>query len=320
MRNLIIALLAVLALQAQAWAAPHSSAKPHKKHAAKVHTKLHPKPLRKAPKPRPARAGFMSASANENSAHPDLRSSAAFILDPNGGHTLYAKNITAVQPIASITKLMTAMVVLDANLDPTEHVEITEEDVDQLKHTRSRLRVGSVLAREDLIRLALMASENRAAAALSRAYPGGRTAFVTAMNQKAVELGMTRTRFVDSSGLSSENVSTAEDLAKMVAAAYGYPAIQQSSTLTDYTVRLNNGKVVAYRNTNGLVKNDQWHIDVSKTGYISEAGRCLVMQARIAAKPVVIVLLDSIGKYTRTADANRVKKWVENHLARQAPG
>lgn len=320
MRNLIIALLAVLALQAQAWAAPHSSAKPHKKHAAKVHTKLHPKPLRKAPKPRPARAGFMSAFADENGAHPDLRSSAAFILDPDGGRTLYAKNITAVQPIASITKLMTAMVVLDANLDPTEQVEITDDDVDQLKHTRSRLRVGSVLPREDLIRLALMASENRAAAALSRAYPGGRPAFVTAMNQKAIELGMTRTRFVDSSGLSSENVSTAEDLAKMVAAAYGYPAIQQSSTLTDYTVRLNNGKVLAYRNTNGLVKNDQWHIDVSKTGYISEAGRCLVMQARIAAKPVVIVLLDSIGKYTRTADANRVKKWVENHLARQAPG
>jgi D-alanyl-D-alanine endopeptidase (penicillin-binding protein 7) len=321
LRNLIIALLAVVALQAQAWAAaPHASAKTHKKHAAKLHIKLQPKPFRKAPKPRPVRAGFMSASADGSGAHPDLRSASAFILDPNDGRTLYAKNITAVQPIASITKVMTAMVVLDANLDLTELVEITEEDVDHLKHTRSRLHVGSVLAREDLLRLALMASENRAAAALSHAYPGGRPAFVAAMNQKAVELGMTRTRFVDSSGLSSENVSTAEDLAKMVAAAYTYPVIQQSSTLTDYTVRLNNGKVLAYRNTNGLVKNDQWHIDVSKTGYISEAGRCLVMQARIAAKPVVIVLLDSMGKYTRTADANRVKKWVENQFARQAPG
>jgi D-alanyl-D-alanine endopeptidase (penicillin-binding protein 7) len=140
------------------------------------------------------------------------------------------------------------------------------------------------------------------------------------MNDKAAELGMTRTHFVDSSGLSSENVSSAEDLAKMVAAAYGYPVIQQSTTLTDYTVRLNSGKVLAFRNTNGLVKNDQWHIDVSKTGYISEAGRCLVMQARIAAKPVVIILLDSMGKYTRTADANRVKRWVEAQFARQAPG
>jgi D-alanyl-D-alanine endopeptidase (penicillin-binding protein 7) len=215
---------------------------------------------------------------------------------------------------------MTAMVVLDANLDLSEEVAITEEDVDQLKHTRSRLHVGSVLARGDLIRLALMASENRAAAALSRGYPGGRPAFITAMNQKAAELGMTRTHFVDSSGLSSENVSSAEDLAKMVGAAYGYPVIQQSTTLTDYTVRLNSGKVLAFHNTNGLVKNDQWHIDVSKTGYITEAGRCLVMQARIAAKPVVIILLDSMGKYSRIADANRVKRWVEAQFARQAPG
>jgi D-alanyl-D-alanine endopeptidase (penicillin-binding protein 7) len=249
-----------------------------------------------------------------------LRSSAAFIIESTGGRTLYAKNITAVQPIASITKLMTAMVVLDANLDLAEELAVTEDDVDLLKHTRSRLQVGSVLARGDLMRLALMASENRAAAALSRAYPGGRPAFIAAMNQKAVELGMSRTRFVDSSGLSSENVSSAEDLAKMVAAAYRYPAIQQYTTLTDYTVRLNSGKVVAYRNTNGLVKSDQWHIDVSKTGYISEAGRCLVMQARIATKPVVIVLLDSMGRYTRIADANRVRKWVENQFARQAPG
>jgi D-alanyl-D-alanine endopeptidase (penicillin-binding protein 7) len=212
------------------------------------------------------------------------------------------------------------MVVLDANLEMQQEVTITEDDVDLLKHTRSRLQVGTVLTREDLIRIALMASENRAAAALGRNYPGGLPAFVNAMNRKAVELGMNSTHFVDSSGLSSENVSTAEDLAKMVTAAYRYPAIQQSTTLTDYTVRLNSGKVLAYRNTNGLVKSDQWHIDVSKTGYINEAGRCLVMQARIAAKPVVIVLLDSVGKYTRIADANRVKKWVENQFLRQTPG
>lgn len=320
MRNVVIALLAVLALQGQAWGAPHSSGKVHKRHAAKVQTKVHPKPFRKASKPRLAHASFNTAPTEDHAAHPDLRSSAAYILDSNGGRALYAKNITAVQPIASITKLMTAMVVLDANLDLSEEVAITEEDVDQLKHTRSRLHVGSVLARGDLIRLALMASENRAAAALSRGYPGGRPAFITAMNQKAAELGMTRTHFVDSSGLSSENVSSAEDLAKMVGAAYGYPVIQQSTTLTDYTVRLNSGKVLAFHNTNGLVKNDQWHIDVSKTGYITEAGRCLVMQARIAAKPVVIILLDSMGKYSRIADANRVKRWVEAQFARQAPG
>jgi len=316
-RTLAIALVAVFALSGHAEAAT-KSVKSHKKSATKLHAKAQPKPLRKA-HPKHAHAAFISTAADDNAAHPDLRSSAAFILEPAGGRTLYAKNITAVQPIASITKLMTAMVVLDANLELTEPITISEDDVDHLKHTRSRLQVGTVLARQDLMRIALMASENRAAAALSRDYPGGRPAFIQAMNNKAAELGMTRTHFVDSSGLSSENVSTAEDLAKMVAAAYRYPIIQEYTTLTDYTVRLDSGRVLAYRNTNGLVKNDQWHIDVSKTGYISEAGRCLVMQARIAAKPVVIVLLDSMGKYTRIADAQRVKRWVENQFARQAP-
>ncbi|HUP96172.1 MAG TPA: D-alanyl-D-alanine endopeptidase [Burkholderiales bacterium] len=261
----------------------------------------------------------MAAVPEEHGDHPTLKSTSAFVVD-QAGRTLYAKNITTVQPIASITKLMTAMVVLDAKLDLAEHIAITEEDVDALKHTRSRLQVGSVLPRDDLMRLALMASENRAAAALGRAYPGGLHAFVKAMNQKAAELGMLRTHFVDSTGLSSENVSTAEDLAKMVTAAYRYLAIQQFTTMTDYSVHLNNGRLLTFRNSNGLVKSDQWQIDVSKTGYISEAGRCLVMQARIATKPVIIVLLDSWGKYTRTADANRVKKWVESHLARSTPG
>jgi D-alanyl-D-alanine endopeptidase (penicillin-binding protein 7) len=213
---------------------------------------------------------------------------------------------------------MTAMVVLDGKLDLQEPVAITEDDVDSLKHTRSRLQVGTVLARDDMLRLALMASENRAAAALGRAYPGGIGAFVRAMNQKAADLGMQRTRFVDSSGLSSENVSTAEDLAKMVTAAYRYPTIQQYTTLTDHAVALNSGRLLAYHNTNGLVRDVHWEIDVSKTGYISEAGRCIVMQARISAKPIVIVLLDSWGRYTRIADANRVKKWLESQLARQA--
>jgi serine-type D-Ala-D-Ala endopeptidase (penicillin-binding protein 7) len=249
-----------------------------------------------------------------------VKSSAALVLDPGEGRTLYAKNIDAVQPIASITTLMTAMVVLDANLNLREPIAITEDDVDLLKHTRSRLKVGTTLERDELLRLALMASENRAAAALGRAYPGGIAAFVVAMNQKAFDLGMTRSRFVDSSGLSSDNVSTAQDLAKMVTAAYRYPLIQEYTTAAAHAVRTNDGRVLSFRNTNGLVRDDAWHIDVSKTGYISEAGKCLVMQARIAAKPVVIVLLDSWGKYTRIGDANRIKKWIESPLARAVPG
>ena len=314
MRNWVIALLAVFALHGVASADVQPS-KSHKKYTGKVVKKSQPRAQARAKAPR----HHVAAAPEEHGDHPALKSTSAFVVD-QAGRTLYAKNITTVQPIASITKLMAAMVVLDAKLDPAEHVAITDDDVDVLKHTRSRLQIGSVLRRDDLMRLALMASENRAAAALGRAYPGGIHAFVKAMNQKAAELGMLRTRFVDSTGLSSENVSTAEDLAKMVTAAYRYPAIQQYTTLTDYSVHLNNGRLLTFRNSNGLVKSDQWHIDVSKTGYISEAGRCLVMQARIAAKPVIIVLLDSWGKYTRTADANRVKKWVENQLARTPPG
>jgi D-alanyl-D-alanine endopeptidase (penicillin-binding protein 7) len=225
-----------------------------------------------------------------------------------------------VQPIASITKLMTAMVTLDAKLDLSELVMITDDDVDALKHTSSRLKVGTMLTRDDLLHLALMASENRAASALSRAYPGGHPAFIQAMNRKAVELGMNSTHFLDSTGLNQGNVSTAEDLAKMVTAAYRYPLIQQYTTDTEHVVRSNSGRMLQFRNSNGLVRSDDWQIDVSKTGYIQEAGRCLVMQARISATPIVIVLLDSWGKYTRIADANRIKKWVEVQLARPSPG
>jgi D-alanyl-D-alanine endopeptidase (penicillin-binding protein 7) len=295
------------------------SAKAPGKPYARQKAKSRPK-VAVAPKARPHPVRMAAATeVYEPGSHPDLRSSSALVLDQSG-RTLYAKNITAVQPIASITKLMTAMIVLDAKLDLSELIAITEDDVDSLKHTRSRLQVGTMLSRDDMLRLALMASENRAASALARAYPGGFPAFLRAMNQKALELGMMSTHFLDSTGLNRENVSTAEDLAKMVVAAYRYPLIQQYTTLTDYSVRSNSGRVLAFRNSNGLVRSDDWHIDVSKTGYIQEAGRCLVMQARIAATPVVIVLLDSWGKYTRIADANRVKKWVESQLARPAPG
>ncbi len=266
-----------------------------------------------------ARAARFIAEVPDDPTHLEVKSTSALVIEQGQGRLLYAKNIDAVVPIASITKLMTAMVVLDAKLDLKEGVAITDDDVDMLKHTRSRLRIGTVLERDELLRLALMASENRAAAALGRAYPGGIHAFVTAMNHKAFELGMARTRFVDSTGLSSDNVSTAQDLAKMVVAAYRYPLIQEYTTLPGYVVHSNGGRPMAFNNSNGLVRDSSWHIDVSKTGYISEAGRCLVMQARIAAKPVIIVLLDSWGRYTRIGDANRIKRWMEAAIA-QSPG
>lgn len=250
----------------------------------------------------------------------EVKSSAALVIEQGGGRTLYAKNIDAVVPIASITKLMTSMVVLDAGLDLREAIAITDDDIDHLKHTRSRLTIGTVLERDELLRLALMSSENRAASALGRTYPGGIRAFVAAMNNKAFDLGMRHTHFVDSTGLSSENVSTAQDLAKMVTAAYRYPLIQDYTTLASHEVVAGNGRKLTFGNSNGLVKDDSWHIGVSKTGYISEAGRCLVMQARIAAQPVIIVLLDSWGKYTRIGDANRIKRWVETSHGKPSPG
>ena len=242
---------------------------------------------------------------------PNLKSSSAMVIRQDDGHPLYAKNMDAVMPIASITKLMTAMVVLDARLPLSEPITISTADMDAIKGTHSRLKVGSRLTREDLLRIALMASENRAAAALSRVYPGGTRAFVAAMNRKARELGMLHSRFVDGTGLSSDNVSTARDLAAMVKMAYTYPLIREFTTETAYAVKLSNGRTLQYRNSNRLVRNSDWEIGLSKTGYISEAGRCLVMQAVIAATPVIIVLLDSWGRLTRIGDANRIRKWVE---------
>ena len=249
-----------------------------------------------------------------------LKSAAALVFDPADNRVLYAKNVEAVQPVASITKLMTAVVVLDSGASLADTITISEEDVDDIKHTRSRLKVGATLTREDLLKLALMASENRAAAALARAHPGGTRVFVDAMNQKAIELHMTRTRFVDSTGLSSDNVSTAHDLARLVVGAYAYPVIRDFTTTPSYTVELANGRLLQYNNSNGLVKNSGWTIGLSKTGYISEAGRCLVMQSSIASLPVVIVLLDSWGKNTRMGDANRIKKWMESILTARPGG
>ena len=251
---------------------------------------------------------------------PELKSAAALVVDLDDGRMLYAKNTQSVAPIASITKLMTAMVVLDANLPLDETIYVDSADLDFVKHTNSRLGVGTGLPRRDMLRLALMSSENRAAASLGRAYPGGGEAFVAAMNRKAVELGMWNTRFVDPTGLSSENVSTAGDLVKMVRGAYQYPLIREFTTTPAHEVETVAGRSLQFRNSNGLVKNSAWEIGLSKTGYISEAGRCLVMQATIAARPVIIVLLDSWGKNTRIGDANRIKKWMETHLGRKPFG
>jgi serine-type D-Ala-D-Ala endopeptidase (penicillin-binding protein 7) len=251
---------------------------------------------------------------------PALKSAAALVVDLNDGQTIFGKNPQNVTPIASITKLMTAMVVLDAGLPLDELLVIDNSDYDFIKHTSSRLHAGTGLSRQDMLRLALMSSENRAAASLGRAYPGGTQAFVAAMNRKAVELGMWNTRFVDSTGLSSENVSTAQDLVKMVKGAYQYPLIREFTTTTSHEVETAAGRPMQFRNSNGLVKNPAWEIGLSKTGYISEAGRCLVMQAKIAARPVIIVLLDSWGKNTRLGDANRIKKWLESHIGRKPVG
>jgi len=250
----------------------------------------------------------MPAAAAESALN--LKSSAALILDEQTGEVLYGKNAGAILPIASITKLMTAMVVLDANLDPDEHLTVTNDDVDFLRGSTSRLAVGVSLSRDEMLRLALMASENRAASALSRHYPGGRNAFVQTMNLKAQLLGLYGTRFADGTGLSSTNVSTAEDLARLVRAAHRYPKISEYSTASNLSLTVGK-RPMDFRNTNALVANRDWDIGLSKTGFINEAGRCLVMQAMLAGRGVVIVLLDSWGKYTRTADAVRVRQWLE---------
>ena len=245
-----------------------------------------------------------------------LRSSIAMIYDEQGQSPLFTKNADTVAPIASITKLMTAMVVLDAKLPLDEEISISALDMDTLKGTHSRMRPGMTLTRGELLKLALMSSENRAAAALARTYPGGTSAAVVMMNYKARELGMKDTRFLDPTGLNSGNVSTAQDLVKMVQAAQHYDVIHESTTASSHTVGLGGRHPMRYSNTNPLVKNASWNIGISKTGYISEAGRCLVMQARINQHPVVIVLLDSWGLRTRVGDANRIKKWMESAYAR----
>jgi D-alanyl-D-alanine endopeptidase (penicillin-binding protein 7) len=239
---------------------------------------------------------------------PFVYASSVLVVDQQSGQPIYAKNPDHLTPIASITKLMTALVTLEANLPLDEYITITSEDVDRIKHTSSRLPIGTQLTRRELLHLALIASENRAAAALSRAYPGGRQAFVAAMNRKARELGMNSTYFVDGTGLSSHNRSTAKDLVKLVQAAYRHPLIRAITTTASYEVE---EQGLAFFNTNRLVHRNDWRIGVSKTGFINEAGYCLVMQTDIAGRPVIMVLLHSRDKWSRIADAERIRRWLE---------
>jgi serine-type D-Ala-D-Ala endopeptidase (penicillin-binding protein 7) len=240
-----------------------------------------------------------------------VQSHIALIFDEQSQLPIYNKNSQAVVPIASITKLMTAMVILDANLPMDESVSVAEDDPNTGKRARSRLSIGMTFTRSEMLKLALMASENRAALALARSYPGGTPALVAAMNDKARVLGMEDTQFFDPTGLDSDNVSTAQDLVKMVAAARQYPLIHQYTTSTSHSVEGLRGRTMRFNNTNPLVRNTSWDIGLSKTGFINEAGRCLVMQATLNLRPVIIVLLDSWGKRTRVVDANRIKRWMD---------
>ena len=262
------------------------------------------------------------AQAGEAKAHKTvyLRSSSALVLDADTGEVVIDKNADAVTPIASITKLMTAMVILDRGLDLNQRIVISREDTDSLKGTRSRLRPGNILTRGELLLIALMASENRAAAALGRTYPGGLEPMVAAMNAKAAALDMRDSRFVDPTGLSPNNVSSARDLVKLVRAAHEYSQIREFSTKDRAIVRVSDrGRPLSYHNTNGLVRAHRWDVELSKTGYISEAGRCLVMRVKLASKDLIVVLLDSWGRQSRIGDANRIKKWVESNVSAGRP-
>lgn len=245
----------------------------------------------------------------------ELKSSVALVLDQNSSEVLLDKNSQVALPIASLTKLMTSMVVVESKQDMNEVLAVTDDDIDREKHSSSRLRVGSQLSRSDMLHIALMSSENRAASALGRNYPGGLPAFVMAMNAKARALGMTETHYVDSTGLSHLNVASARDLSRLVMAAYQHPIIRQYSTDSKYVVEPG-GRPLQYSTSNHLVENPEWQIGLQKTGYINEAGRCMVMQTTIDGRQIVMVFLDSRGKYSRQADADRVRKWLaDSHPA-----
>jgi serine-type D-Ala-D-Ala endopeptidase (penicillin-binding protein 7) len=267
----------------------------------------------------PERPSFGQVYGLHSAADPlDLKSSVALVMDQETNEVLFSKNSKAVLPIASLTKLMTALVVTEAKLPLDEVLTVSQDDVDTEKGSRSRLRVGTQLTRGEMMHLALMSSENRAAHALGRHYPGGMNAFVSAMNRKSIELGMVDTRYVEPTGLSSQNQSSARDLATLVKAAHNHPLIRELSISPEYEVAVGR-RQLQFHNTNRLVNNPEWNIGLQKTGYISEAGRCLVMQAKLAGRQVIMVFLDSAGKYSRLGDAERVRKWVSERPLVAAP-
>ena len=295
---------------------PRKPAKP----VAKATVKPRPGPVKKSSPPRvhtvamQARPSFGHLAGLQSTPDPlDLHSSVALVVDQDTDEILFSKNPQAVLPIASITKLMTALVVVESGMPLDETLTVSQADVDTEKGSRSRLHVGSKLTRGQMLHLALMASENRAAHALGRHHPGGMEAFVEAMNRRAVDLGMTRTRYVEPTGLSSGNQSSAVDLSILVKAAAAHPLIREMSTDEGTSVAVGR-RVLEFRNTNLLVRNPSWEIDLQKTGYISEAGRCVVMQTQLAGRKLIMVLLDSAGKYSRFGDAERLRRWVSARL------
>ena len=240
-----------------------------------------------------------------------LRSYAAIVFDEHDNEVIMSRNAEEVVPVASLSKLMTAMVMLDAKLDMDELIAISKADKDRLRYSKSRLRKGMKFTRKDLLLIALVASENRAAMALARTYPGGSNEFVNAMNRKAHSLGLTKTRFADPAGLSNDNVSTAQELLQIVIVASEYPLIREFTTQTRQSITdVNSQREIIFGNTNRLVKRDTWSIRLSKTGFTRDAGNCLVMQTKINARPVIIVLLESWGKLSKYGDSNRIKKWL----------
>ncbi|HEY3049520.1 MAG TPA: D-alanyl-D-alanine endopeptidase [Polaromonas sp.] len=261
----------------------------------------------------PAKPSFGQIAGLHSAQDPlDLKSSVALVIDQDTHEVLFSKNDQAVLPIASLTKLMTGVIISGAKLPLDEMITVTQDDVDTEKGSRSRLKVGTTLTRGELLHLALMSSENRAAHALGRTYPGGLATFVSLMNAKAKMLGMNDTSYVEPTGLSSRNQSSARDLAALVNAAHGDPMLRELSTSTGYQVEVGS-RTLQYNNTNRLVKNPEWDIGLQKTGYISEAGQCLVMQTKIAGRKLIMVFLDSAGKFSRLGDAERVRRWVESN-------
>jgi D-alanyl-D-alanine endopeptidase (penicillin-binding protein 7) len=308
-------LLLVISFHGVSQAAEHRKSKPVRVAVSKaaIHATRH-KPASKAAEPAASKPSFGQMAGLHGAADPlALKSSVALVVDQDTHEVLLSKNDQAVLPIASLTKLMTGVIVSEAKLPMDEEITIAQDDVDTEKHSSSRLAVGTTLSRGELLHLALMSSENRAAHALGRTFPGGLGSFVALMNAKAKSLGMVDTAYVEPTGLSSRNQSSAHDLAILVNAAHSDPTLRELTTSPGYQVEVGR-RTLQYNNTNRLVKNPTWDIGLQKTGYISEAGQCLVMQAKIAGRKLIMVFLDSAGKLSRIGDAERVRRWVEtNH-------